>query len=282
MSQSIANYQFRTRLNVFEATLNDSKTFLKIGGKKYKDCINIAIVIKDGIPVYAKIPHLESEPECGVEKFLDKSEKDASVDFISGALQFVNSIFPSITRFEFMDDSKIECDVKEKAKERPPRKITKPLSLAHLYIAKYGSSWYELKFNAKLINERMYNDYKKATDVLSRAKNMTYDEFKAENSLSEEQEQILKPLYEASESWQSFFNSVPRESMCKAFSMWLPFFINKLLNYTFSQNTWYIDITTMPKTEFSRLNVLLGGRRKTAKRRGSLSFSNNLSYGALL
>jgi hypothetical protein len=275
-------FQFKTKLNTFEASLNDERNFFKIGGRSYKDCINIAIVLKDGIPVYAKIPHLESEPECGVEHFLDKSMKDASVDFIRGSLQFVNSIFPTVTRFEFMDDSKIECNSVKQNSRKPPRKIMKPLSLAHLYLAKYGSTWYENKFNAKLTNTRTFQEYRDTTVVLSMEKQMSWDEFKSENSLSQEQISILHTLFETSKTWLDFFNSVPRDDTCSAFYMWLPFFINKLLDNKFSQNTWYIDIETMPKTDMTIISVneLRGGRR--TRRRGNIQFSNNLSYGSYM
>jgi hypothetical protein len=273
-------YRFKSRLNIFDASVNADGSFIKIGGDKYKDCINIAIVKREGIPVYAKIPHLESEPECGIAKFLDKSEKDSTVDFIRASLQFVHYLYPTITRFEFMDDSKIECGLQIAIK--PPRKIVKPLSLAHLYIAKYGSSWYETKFNAKLINEARYTTYRDAVKVLFQEYRMDYFDFKNENSLSAEQDKILEPLYNSSKSWIDFFNSVPKESHCDCFILWLPFFINKLLKDAFIQNTWYIDINTMPKTYMNIINSSkkTGGTRRSPRHKTSLRFSNNLGYGS--
>jgi hypothetical protein len=275
-------YRFKTRLNIFEASVNADESFVKIGGDRYRDCINVALVKRDGVPIYAKIPHLESEPECGVAKFLDKTEKDSTVDFICGSLQFIHHLYPSITRFEFMDDSKIECGIQNALK--PPRKIAKPLSLAHLYIAKYGSSWYETKFNAKLINQTHYAAYRDATKVLFQEHTMKYSEFKGENSLSDEQDRILEPLYNSSTTWIEFFNAVPKESHCECFLLWLPFFINKLLKDSFIQNTWYIDIETMPKTDMVIITPnAKGGRRtrKSLRQSKSMRFSNNLSYGSL-
>lgn len=271
-------YRFKTRLNIFEASVNADESFVKIGGDKYRDCINVALVKREGVPVYAKIPHLESEPECGVAKFLDKTEKDTTIDFICGSLQFIHHLYPSIRRFEFMDDGKIECGIQ--AALKPPRKIAKPLSLAYLYIAKYGSSWYETKFKAKLINEAHYQAYRDATRVLFQEHTMKYSDFKGENSLSVEQDRILEPLYNSSSTWIEFFNSVPKESHCECF-LWLPFFINKLLNDTFIQNTWYIDIETMPKTDMTIIRSNLKGiRTRKSRQLKTMRFSNNLSYGS--
>ena len=37
-------YRFKTRLNMYEATVNEDETFIKIGGEKYKDCIKSMII----------------------------------------------------------------------------------------------------------------------------------------------------------------------------------------------------------------------------------------------
>lgn len=274
-------YRFKTRMNTFQAIVNDDESFVKIGGKTYKDCINITLIKKDGIPVYAKIPHLESEPECGVERFLDKNEKDATTDFIRGSLQVINHLYPSVTQFEFMDDSKIECGEKKSA--TPPRKMVIPLSLAFLYIAKYGKSWYEEKFNAKHIDEKIYERYRESTKILFQPKTMSYEIFKRDNSLNKEQDEFLKPLYEKSISWNEFFISVPKDDQCKMFVNWLPFFIAKLLNYTFINNGWLIDITTMPKTDLKDITkVMVGGLKKNTRKnkRNSFIFTNNSSRGS--
>lgn len=274
-------YRFKTLLNTYEATVNSDESFIKIAGEKYKDCINIALIKKDGIPVYAKIPHLESEPECGIAKFLDKDEKDATTDFIRGSLQLVHHLYPSVTQFEFMDDSKIECGVKKPG--LPPRNMVTPLSLAYLYIAKYGKSWYEDKFNAKHINPSVYEKFRDSTKILFQPKNMRYEEFEIQNSLNKEQKEFLKPLYEKSISWNDFFKSVPKNDQCKMFVNWLPFFLAKLLNYTFINNIWIINIDTMPKTDLKDItSVMRGGfRRNTRKnKRNSFIFTNNSTRGS--
>ena len=280
-------YYFKTKYNIFEATVNDTPygAFIKIGGKTYKDCINISVVKAGGTASYAKIPHLESEPECGYSTFLNKTGKDSTVDFIRGSIQFVNHLYPTVTRFEFMDDSKIECGKRQNT-ATPPRKMVRPLSLAHLYLANYGETWYENKFGARLMNEKKYKEYRDAVEVLSKAKSMTYEKFKVINSITDsEQNRILEPHFESSSTWAEFFKSIPKDKQCAAFGLWLPFFINSLLKDTFTPNTWYIDLNTMTRTNFSildnappSLSSHSGGTRR-AKRGRQITFSNNLGYG---
>lgn len=267
-------HYFSTKYNTYKATVKEN--FIKIGGDKYSDCINIAIIYEKGIPSYAKIPHLQSEPECGIEKLLNKSEKGATIDFIRGSIQFVHYIYPSIKRFEFMDDSKIEC-----ANNKPPRKINKPLSLAHSYIAKYGKTWYEYNFGAKMTNNEQYTNYRKSIAVLSEKINMDYAMFKNVNFLSDEQDAILKPIYENSKTWFEFFNGIKKEEQCMVFSMWLPYFINNLLDNTYNPNSWFIEYDRMQKTEMNVVNKKGGARKTKRTRKNYTVFSNNLGYGAM-
>jgi len=271
-------YRFKTRMNTFEASVNADESFVKIGGKTYRDCINISLVKEKGIPIYAKIPHLESEPECGVERFLDKDEKDATTDFIRGSLQVVNHLYPSVKQFEFMDDSKIECGLRKT--QNPPRKMVTPLSLAFLYLAKYGVTWYEAKFNAKHTNEKVYERFREATKILFQPKAIEYERFKRDNSLTKEQDEFLKPLYENSITWNDFFISVPKDDQCKMFVNWLPFFIAKLLNSTFVNASWIIDIDTMPKTDLKDITIMGGGFRRGTRKNRNLHFTNNSSRGS--
>lgn len=274
-------YRFKTRLNMYEATVNEDETFIKIGGEKYKDCINIALIKKGGIPVYAKIPHLESEPECGIAKMLDKRERDSTTDFIRGSLQFINYLYPSVKQFQFTDNSNIECGVKKS--DTPPRKMVIPLSLAFLYIAKYGKSWYEEKFNARHIDLGVYEKFREATKILFQPKTMNYQDFENENYLTKEQKEVLKPLYERSVTWNEFFKSVPYDDNCKMFVSWMPFFVKKLINYTFIDGDWVIDIDTMPKTDLKDVvQSMKGGfRRSTRKnKRNSFIFTNNSTRGS--
>ena len=164
---------FKNNTHIFEATIHESiyGTTLKIGGKSYNDCINISIN-KDE-PTKALIPHIESQPECSFNKILE--DNDTS-DFIKASLQYVFYKYPNVKTFKFDDMSHIDCGISKST--TPPRKQEKPFSLAHLYLATHGESWYENRFKAKLINKKSYDNYEKSKEILHTKINIDYEKFK--------------------------------------------------------------------------------------------------------
>ena len=262
-------YFFKTRRNTYKAVLTPQSFgyTVKIGGRSYLDCINISITLQNGNVTKAKIGHIQSEPECGFGTLLENGE---TVDFIKGALQFCKVKFPSLHTIEFDDMSMIDCGI-SKDKE-PPRRLEKPFSLSHFSIARTGNTWYENKFGAKLIDSRLYANYRSAVHALHAPIGIPFETFCATAQITNEQAGILNTLYSPNHTWISFFNAIPKSKQCAAFYNWLPSFITDLIQNTFMHYGWSIDIDALENVPFELVDepFLSGGKRaeKTRRTRG--------------
>ena len=260
---------FKNKKHTFEATINEIATgvTIKIGGA-YKDCINITLVSENNIVSKGRIPHLESEPECGFTNLLEEGD---TVEFIKASLQYISMKYPTVKRYEFDDNSNIECGIRKS--NIPPRKMSKPFSLAHLYLALYGETWYEKRFGAKMLNSVLYDIYKDNRNILNTQIHIPYEQFKKMNTIDEKQDKILSQYYDINKTWTHFFNSIPKKDRCVAFFNWLQFFIKDLLHNTYISSSWFIDIDTMDKTHIEIVESMSGGQRK--KTRKYKKFSNS-------
>ena len=260
---------FKNKKHTFEARIKREiyDDILKIGGLSYKDCINIVVSKEDNS---ANIPYIQSEPECSFSSIMDSGD---TVDFIKASLQFVHAKYPDVTQFKLDDGSNIECG--KRKTDIPPRKMEKPFSLAHLYIALKGETWYEYHFKARMINNDSYKKYRETIQILYKPINIEYDLFKRRNKINTTQDAILSQYYDINSSWIDFFNKIPKKDRCASLFNWLPEFINIILNGLYNPFMWYIDIDRMDKTtmiECGSRNYSRGGA--TRKYKKTSKFSN--------
>lgn len=244
---------------------------LNFGGKRYEKCIHIGVQTDiDGNVKTSKISHIQSEQECSFDKVLENKD---TIQFIQAALTYCKQIFPTLEKFEFDDMSHIECGVTEDT--LPPRRRAQPFSLPHFSIAKYGMTWYEQKFNAKMLNHAKYKNYRDKVRRLENPITLPFDTFIAENYLSADQSKLIEPYYLQAKSWHDLFNLIPKNKQCDILYNWLYSFINRLINNSFDNIGWYIDANTMRLENITIMNTLQeGGTRKVIpktmrnKRRG--------------
>jgi hypothetical protein len=235
-----------------------SEDVIKFGTQRYGDCINISYKYKNNIPIKAMLPHLLYEPECAVGGFLDITE-----DMIKTAILYAYNDVKTIPIFEFEDDSNIDC-----ATQSPPRKLTKPLNLAFFHIAYHGSTWYEARFNAKMMDPEKHKKYKKSLEFLTDPSKKP--EFKffleiIENKHAEDSPQLinLEKYYNKSLTYRKFFEAIPKEERCNILYEWLDTFMKYYIFY--DNRDWFIDSRRINAANPS--NVQSGG-----------SLSKNLSY----
>lgn len=246
--------------------------FVKIGGKDFNDCMTISYKYKNNIAIDASLPWISSEPECSIH-YLVNNLKNDTVQMIKSSLQYVNSVIPNITVFKFDDMScldilylnnddnedfhymsNIDCNTIFNKNELPPRKIHLPFSLSHYSIALYGQTWYERQFNAKMIDSTQYIKYKESLKILYKTK-IPFNEFIIMNQITDNDYTILKPIYDSTDSWITFFNAIPKKDRCILLHSWLYSFINKLIGNTFIPSGWYIDINDMAKVNIYSGNI---------------------------
>lgn len=227
----------------------------KVGGD-YADCVNISYRYEKNKPVQAKIPHLLYEPECATGSFLEKGS--GTEIMIKTAIRYAYNDIKTLVNFEFQDDSHIDCIDKDMSKS-PPRKSTQPLSLAFFYIAYGGKTWYEARFNAKMIDSEKYKKYRKSLEFLEDpSQKVSFIQFL---QIIGEPLEFLEKYYKGS-TYRDFFENIPKTRRCELLSGWLNTFMNHYIGSTFDDKGWFINVNTMDITE--------GG--------GICSLSNNMKY----
>ncbi len=222
-----------------------SHTF-KIGGT-YDNCIGVSYTYNNlNKPTNAKIPHALYEPECSMDSSLEKGS--GTILMLKSLLKYVYTIIPSVASFTFDDMSHIDC-VEKDMTQSPPRKPIKPLNLAYFSIAYNGQTWYEKHFNARMVDTAKYNRYRERIRFLTDPTvKVDYVEFLRIAQPPPELYSYLEKIYNKSDTYRSFFESIPKAKRCDILYSWLVSFMEYYLKDVFSTNDWVINILTMNNT----------------------------------
>ena len=241
----VGKYRFAITRNIQRYEGNIINHTYKIGGD-YADCVNISYKYKNNTAIQAKIPHLLYEPECAVGTFLEKGSGTELM--IKTAIRYAYNDVKGVTKFEFDDDSHIDCSPKNMT-QRPPRRPKKPLNLAFFYIAYNGQTWYESRFNARMVNEERYRAYRQSLVFLTDpAQKPGFSEFlQIIGSSLESLEDIecLKTYYNKSATYREFFENIPKIKRCQILSVWLGTFMKHYIGRVFDDKGWVINVNTM-------------------------------------
>jgi hypothetical protein len=214
-------------------------------GGDYTNCITISYKYSNNNPIEASLPHLLYEPECSVGSTLERG--GGSEVMIKTALRHAYSEIPSISVFKFDDMSKIDCLPKNMSIS-PERKPVKPLNLAYFSIAYHSKTWYELRFNAEMIDKERYANYRMSLSFLTdSAAKLPFERFLEIAQPPVDHIEILKPLYESAETYRDFFNAIPKEKQCDMLYHWLSTFMRHYISSVYSEMGWQINIDTMDK-----------------------------------
>lgn len=232
---------FSTAEHTFRAVIKEESFHfsVKIGGRDFVGCVELSID-KPGISFYKhpKLAQVYSEPEC----WTNLSKKGKIVDLMKGSFQLCQMLF-GVNTFCLDDNSNIECGIVG-TDQTPPRKLDRPLSLAHLSIAEKGVTWYELHFNSFIKNPEQDLKYRKALQRLQDTNSKridNFEEFALINRLRKDQSEFLEPLYKTSYTWSSFFRRIPKEDQCLALFNWLPNYIDRhILKFHPTKHEWCI------------------------------------------
>jgi hypothetical protein len=229
-------------------------------GGDYDKCVTISYKYKNNIPVEATIPHLLYEPECSIGSTLERG--GGSEIMIKTFLRHAHGEVPTINYFKFDDMSKIDCLPKNMSKS-PVRKLEKPVNLAFFSIAYHGHTWYELRFNAEMINKEQYKKYRDSLSFLTEPeKKVTFERFLEIAQPPLEQISVLEPLYNSTETYRDFFNSIPKRNRCDLLYHWLTTFMKSYIGDIYTETNWVINVNTMDS------NLSRGGGYTRRRRRG--------------
>lgn len=248
-------------------------------GGDYAKCITISYKYNNNIPIEASLPHLLYEPECSVGSTLERGGE--SEVMIKTALRHAYSEIPSTTIFKFDDMSKIDCLPKNMSIP-PERKPIKPLNLAYFSIAYHSKTWYELRFNAEMIDKVQYANYRSSLSFLTdSATKPSFEDFLEIAQPPVDQIEILKPLYESAETYRDFFNAIPKAKRCDMLYYWLSTFMKHYIGRVYTEMDWQINIDTMDKHlskggGYTRKQKRGQSRKKTQYRLYDYKESHNL------
>ena len=258
-------YRFRVIDNTeVEHGIIYSRNF-KIGGN-YADCVNVSVMYKDNQPYSAKIQTLVSDPECSLDKPLDKGE--GSILMIKTLLRYINKEIPEITQFKFEDYSNLECgtqDEKNKKRRRARGTHVFPVPLYYFSIAFNGITWYEKHFNAMYKDEKSHAEYRAQIQKIMFGQKMQFNEFLNITTPSILLKNELQHYYENAANYHEFFTSIPKEKRCPLLRGWLNTFMLSILDNVFHHDGWIIDVTTMDAKKGGHRK----GRKKYTKYKGS-------------
>jgi hypothetical protein len=248
---TVGKYRFTIKEN--ELRFGDrifSKTF-KIGGD-YDDCVNLAYIYRDGIPIEAKLPHLMYEPECAVGAHLERGT--GSELMIKTLIRYGYNKIQNINLFYFDDMSSIDC-IEKNMSELPPRKAKKPLKLSMLSIAYNSETWYEKHFNATMRDKTKYTKYREKVKFLEdKTVKESFERFLEIAQPPVEQIEKLEKYYKSATTYRQFFKNIPFEERCMMLLPWLENFMMYYLRDVYSDLGWEININEMDKKKGGHKN----------------------------
>jgi hypothetical protein len=272
---SVGNNKFIIKDNIFYYDQHIISRNFSIGGTN-TNCVNISITYKDEQPIYANIPYLLHDPDCSVDKNLEKGK--GTIIMIKTLLEYIHNKIPSITEFHFEDKSSIESATHEEIQKKSSRFMKKgtniiPIPLYYFSIAFNGITWYEKHFNARLKDSEKHRLYREKVEYLLYStelkKNTPFIDFlqKAQPPVIDIIHE-LEPYYNESKTFGDFFQSIPSKHRIRLVRDWIKNFMMYHLQDVFSNKDWIIKVPITHYTNESVISEKKGGKngkRKTKK-----------------
>jgi len=191
----------------------------KIGGT-YPYYVNISVIYENNKPADARMYILLGE------------SLNRAISRIQTLLKYVYSQLPTLTHINFDDKSYIECA------------NCNPIPLYYFSIAFNGQTWYENFFNAKLNDDVKYQLYRtKVSEFLYSTEfktKMPFDRFVSFIDKREEEMTEIYGYYSDANTFNNFFQSIPRQYRCRLVGPWIERFMKIILNNAFSNEDWVI------------------------------------------
>jgi len=127
-------------------------------------------------------------------------------------------------------------------------------------------TWYEARFNAKMIDSEKYKAYKNSLSFLIDSKQklpfIQFIEIIGSAFSSTERITELEKYYIPAKTYREFFEKIPPIKRCDMLYGWINTFMEYYIRSTFSDKGWYINVLDMNSTP-----ILKGG-----------ALSNRLKY----
>ena len=249
----------------------------RIGGK-IPDCVTVSIVYYQNNISYAYMSFVNYFPDCSLETPLDRGI--GTNIMIKTLLNYIHRQLPSITEVKFEDKSNIECatedDILKKGARRKPGTNVYPIELYYFSIAFNGETWYEKNFKARHEDINKHEKYRQriqnvfySTELKT---SISFDEFRVIANPPIELLDELHNFYDKSNTYNEFFQSMPKIDRCRLVKDWLNKFMLYHLHDVFDNRKWIIELPIQT----------IGGNRKTHKKyylpRSKLHINNQHTF----
>lgn len=248
-------YQVVAHPYTFNAVVKDDSDTYRIHFGDRTGCVFLSAL---KYAAHARIDAIGHDTRCSIEddETLHNGHLEPGVGtemLIKAAIQFTYATFPFIQDFRLTDTSKIYCQ----------GNISLPL--AHHYLARYGLTWYQSKFQAVPRSDRVRERLRIGRLFLSSPIAMAFDEFFEtyvqvyDSKLAvRELKAAIRPLYEASETYHEFFAAADERYHCSFFDSWLKHFIDDIFGVPFDTTYWIISVVTASSWQRIRISKLEG------------------------
>lgn len=227
-------YKIKTKNYEFFAIILDTEFEYRIQFGGTRECINISVYKDDA---EANLNGISFDNRCSVDEQMIPGE--GTIQMLKTALKFTRLKYKEHCKsMMFKDHSRITCDKHIK------------IPLYYFYLTKYGKTWYQDKFNAKLYNK---NDVEKIENALKFIKDpankIEFDEFNKKyirfQKRFKDLDKTFKPIYDRSKNYYEFLNEIVVEFDCGIFDRWFSIFWNDICTLNFGEVYWKIKGTTI-------------------------------------
>ncbi len=213
---------------------------IKINGY-HNDCVYVSIRYNNNVPVSAYMPNILYESECLHNVFASNPE------VIHALFSYIHEQIPTITSIEFDDMTNIEYDM-----------FVCPIPLYFFSIAFNGMTWYEKHFDARMIDDTQYNEYRtKINDMLNNPdkKPTNFIDFVRITQLTNDIHDELSSIYINTTTYNEFFQSIPKNERCRLVGGWISEFMKYYLGKSFQNIGWNIPLPIVKNSGGSRHNL---------------------------
>jgi len=279
------DYKFRITINPVYSLVPDPETYnrvnklisynLNIGAKN--NCIHFKIPVNETRAILTMIDIVHGGCNYMTYSKNNKNNEilvkgEITIFYVRMGVQLIREFFPHIIDVELLDTSKFPCPFpKEKNSDKEEVQM---LDMSQFEILFKRKSYYESRYNARIIDEDEYRLYLKCIEnFYDPSKKKPYFDFQNDNL-----NKVFTPIYDRSTTWDHFLTTIKEQAgkdLCYYVYPWYKQAIKDIFENRRSNGfTWVFTIDSIPMVDYRKYTVdkkecistKIGGRRYTRKK----------------
>lgn len=265
MREHRINTTIRYLDNIYTITLHDMSNSRKnvYNFKLSNNCgnyieivigLNVQELFTEEYKSHARVENIHYTRECSIEQLIKNNIE--VIDMIKLSLEYINTIFPVITKLKLNDNIIISQDNNISTLSLSNNYGIDDLSFSLIHILLYGETWYKRHLDAEWysppyqeVSKKVYNDYINSINRLNNVIDIDI-EYLTIFTKNTAQVELLRPYYDDNKSWHWFFNKIIDNNKCELLYNWIRLFMNFHLDFT-HLDRFEIDITKIDKIVYT-------------------------------